>query len=129
MASVTNLSYYRDYRAKNRGRIQSKYRAWVAKNPGRKRASRIRAQHKRRALLHGSFSRAEWEYIKYYYGYTCPGCLRSEPEVKLTVDHIVPLCRGGLNSRENLQPLCMECNARKSRTIRLYPPVFLVVLL
>lgn len=30
-----------------------------------------------------------------------------------SVDHIVPLSRGGANSFENFAPACLECNTRK----------------
>lgn len=35
----------------------------------------------------------------------------------LTIDHIVPLSRGGTNTPENLQALCRKCNANKSNFI------------
>ncbi len=34
------------------------------------------------------------------------------PEV-LTMDHLVPLSRGGKASRNNVVPACKECNSRK----------------
>jgi len=32
---------------------------------------------------------------------------------ELTMDHIVPVIRGGKSSRGNLVPACKECNSRK----------------
>jgi hypothetical protein len=34
------------------------------------------------------------------------------------IDHITPLCDGGCNERYNLQCLCVECHAKKSRSER-----------
>jgi 5-methylcytosine-specific restriction endonuclease McrA len=33
---------------------------------------------------------------------------------KLTLDHIVPLSRGGLSTVDNLRVCCRECNMRRS---------------
>jgi len=61
----------------------------------------------------------EWDLLKKQYGYTCPCCNKSEPDIKLTLDHIIPLSKGGTNNIENIQPLCMDCNLRKhTKTIR-----------
>lgn len=34
-----------------------------------------------------------------------------------TVDHRIPLARGGTNDLDNLQPMCKECNRRKRDTV------------
>lgn len=35
------------------------------------------------------------------------------PYLKATVDHVVPVCRGGGHSPDNLVAACCECNVRK----------------
>lgn len=55
-----------------------------------------------------------WEAMKTNYNFTCPCCGRSEPEIKLTKDHVVPFALGGAKGYKNLQPLCVECNHIKS---------------
>jgi len=32
----------------------------------------------------------------------------------LTMDHIIPLSRGGRSTKENIVPACKECNTKKS---------------
>jgi 5-methylcytosine-specific restriction protein A len=40
----------------------------------------------------------------------CDGSFQSDD---LTMDHIIPLSRGGKTSRNNVVPSCKECNNRK----------------
>lgn len=48
-------------------------------------------------------------------GFRCVACGRSAKEdgVKLHVDHIVPVSKGGKTEKSNLQTLCEECNQGK----------------
>jgi len=43
----------------------------------------------------------------------CHYCGRGFPAAELTLDHIVPLVRGGRSTRGNCVPACKECNTRK----------------
>src|SRR5262245_20500556 len=43
----------------------------------------------------------------------CEYCGRSTPVRELTMDHRVPLIRGGRSVRANLVPACRACNAAK----------------
>lgn len=43
----------------------------------------------------------------------CHWCNRTFPPDELTMDHIVPVARGGKASRNNVVPCCKECNSRK----------------
>jgi 5-methylcytosine-specific restriction endonuclease McrA len=43
----------------------------------------------------------------------CHYCGRQFPPRELTMDHVVPLIRGGKTAKSNVVPCCAECNARK----------------
>jgi len=49
--------------------------------------------------------------------YQCKKCGRTEPEVLLTPDHIIPLSKHGDNLPGNIQVLCEPCNHKKSNKI------------
>ncbi len=61
----------------------------------------------------GSHTDGEWEELKKKYNYTCLCCGKSEPVIKLSKDHIIPVIKGGKNDIKNLQPLCRRCNSQK----------------
>ena len=47
----------------------------------------------------------------------CHYCGRSVPPAELTMDHVIPVARGGRSDRHNVVPCCKECNnAKKALT-------------
>ena len=47
----------------------------------------------------------------------CYYCQETFPPAELTMDHIVPLIRGGKSSKNNLVPSCKECNSKKKHML------------
>ncbi len=45
--------------------------------------------------------------------YHCQSCGKTTTETELTIDHIIPLAKGGSNDMSNLQALCRHCNQKK----------------
>ncbi|MGD8387386.1 MAG: HNH endonuclease [Desulfobacteraceae bacterium] len=43
----------------------------------------------------------------------CHYCGRKVGRENLTMDHLVPLIRGGRSTKGNIVPACKECNSRK----------------
>jgi 5-methylcytosine-specific restriction endonuclease McrA len=106
------------------GRTNEAYRA--KRRAHRREYSRLHPEqnaqnfNNRRARLQqvgGSLTSREWKKLCKHYNYTCLCCKKQVPEIKLTVDHVIPLCKGGANSIENIQPLCQSCNSKKHRNI------------
>lgn len=46
--------------------------------------------------------------------YTCKKCGRTNDDIMLCIDHIIPVSKGGLTEESNLQVLCVDCNLGKS---------------
>jgi len=59
-------------------------------------------------------------FIKERDGYTCRICKNSteiEANLLLEIDHIIPLSKGGMTEKNNLQTLCWKCNRSKGAKI------------
>jgi 5-methylcytosine-specific restriction endonuclease McrA len=98
-------------RTENEPGYREKTRVW-----GRVGAKRTKAKRKGAP---GSYTSQEWEELCDRYGRICLCCKR---KVKLTVDHIKPISKGGSNDISNLQPLCSRCNRKKhTKTIDYRP--------
>jgi len=119
------------YQMKNRKKIRIRYTKWAKNNreiinkASRKYYYKNREKHmiltkNRRAKAknaEGSFTEQEWENLKKEYNYKCAICKNTEPfnqfRKYLTIDHIIPLSKGGTNYITNIQPLCFVCNSIK----------------
>ncbi len=73
--------------------------------------AKIRQARVRESKKHGTHTAEEWLAVKASVNGICPRCLN--PCDKLVKDHIKPLCHGGLDLIENIQPLCHSCNCAK----------------
>jgi 5-methylcytosine-specific restriction endonuclease McrA len=113
----------RAWRSSNRERENARNREWGKNNPELRLAINQKQRAKRKGVS-GNFTAREWAEIKERYGYKCLCCGRSEPQIKLTIDHIVPISLGGLNVAENIQPLCGSCNSSKWAREIDYRPMF-----
>ncbi len=58
----------------------------------------------------GILSENDWIDSLDKFNHSCAICGSKDD---LCIDHKMPLSRGGTNTRDNIQPLCRECNSRK----------------
>jgi 5-methylcytosine-specific restriction enzyme A len=47
----------------------------------------------------------------------CHYCKSPTPPKELTMDHIVPVSRGGRSTKGNVVPACKECNNKKKQLL------------
>jgi 5-methylcytosine-specific restriction endonuclease McrA len=107
----------REYYQRNRQKLIAYSLQWAKDNPERAAlTSRLKKQRRRAA---GVLTAAEWRQIQAKYGHRCLACGSDEP---LTIDHVVPVSRGGANTAANVQPLCGPCNSSKATKTIDYRP-------
>lgn len=118
-------AYMSEYSKSHREDLNRLSREWVQAN--REKRLQIQADYREThkdeivALSHnrrskkkqGTFTGEDWGLMKQFYNYTCLCCGKSEPEIKLTLDHIQPLAFDGVHELDNIQPLCFSCNSSK----------------
>lgn len=100
------------YHAAHRDQDNERTRQWYTTNYDKWLA----LYHKRRARIKGnggSHTAAEWQAIKAAQEYRCLACGKQEPAIKLTLDHILPVSKGGTDNADNIQGLCGPCNNHK----------------
>ncbi len=120
------------YRATPEGKAKSKAQAtaWYATPEGKAKqkaasaayfatpegkAKRLAAKNRRRARKLNApgphHTAKQWVDKRAEYDQRCAYCFR-KPK-RLTLDHVVPLIRGGSNAIENCVPACATCNSSK----------------
>lgn len=141
----------RSWRKKNPDRANERSRKWKKSHPDKvheawqswyqSNAEKVKEYGRRRRLANpeklqeyahnrrsrekncgGVITAKEWRALKEKYNHTCLCCGQREPEIKLTLDHVIPLFKGGPNKIENSQPLCKPCNSSKGTRIIDYRP-------
>jgi 5-methylcytosine-specific restriction endonuclease McrA len=116
---------YQVYAANHRDEAKARWAKWRKENPEQqlaynqaydkanpkkalarrwKRIARVKAAE-------GTFQASDIITIFESQNHTCLACKQQKP---LTIDHIIPISRGGTNWPSNLQGLCQSCNSRKS---------------
>lgn len=101
--------YLRGWKQANKDKVRQHRRTLYRKNP----MSFLIREHRRRARMlsnGGSYTQKQWAALCDWFG---NACLRCGVTGRLTVDHVIPIARGGTNDIANLQPLCGSCNSGK----------------
>jgi 5-methylcytosine-specific restriction endonuclease McrA len=106
---------------KNLTKSKEKTRAYFRAHPEYNR-HHVKLYRAKRLGNGGTHTIEEWAALKQRFGNRCLACGRTEPDIKLSADHVVPLSKGGGDDIANLQPLCRPCNSVKRTKIIDYRP-------
>jgi 5-methylcytosine-specific restriction protein A len=78
---------------------------WIPIQKDEKQIARERAKAR-------ELRKSQWWQNKLNAG-ICHYCGKQFPRAELTMDHIVPLARGGKSTKGNIVPCCKQCNNAK----------------
>jgi 5-methylcytosine-specific restriction endonuclease McrA len=124
------LEYAKEYYYKNREEANKRNREWkknnkkcisdcrkiwlkTEKGKASYQKDRIRRRTKGRNIIN-NLTQREWLDILEVYNYRCAYCdAEFEVENMPTKDHIIPISKGGHNTKENIVPACRSCNSKK----------------
>jgi 5-methylcytosine-specific restriction endonuclease McrA len=111
-----SLEISREWKANNKERRKEVDKQWRQNNP---EAQRERGR-RRRARKYDAINKSslkvtakDIETLKNNFGQSCAYC---GAVAKITIDHVVPLAKGGTHEIENLLPCCQSCNSSKNCT-------------
>lgn len=114
---TSNILSCKKYHVAHREESLQEMQRWSRQHPEERRLMRA----KRRALkkvntpIDELLTPQQWGEALEQYHHRCAYCGR---ELPLTIDHVIPLVRGGKHSKDNVVPACSYCNISKgARTL------------
>jgi 5-methylcytosine-specific restriction endonuclease McrA len=115
------LARTRRWRKRNPDKVAEGSRRWRAENPERNREIKRNGHHRRKARLIEAFVEDVNRIVVFERdGYICQLCgIECSTKVDwpaknfATLDHIIPLAKGGTHEYANVQLLCLPCNCSK----------------
>jgi 5-methylcytosine-specific restriction endonuclease McrA len=131
------------WNSKNKQKVNAYNRAWQKRNPDKFRAAnrlwryrypelareheRLRRMRKRARRMHaeGDASLRQLKALIFAsIGKNCGYCGTILKRDSISLDHVVPLAKGGKNDMANINPVCRPCNLLKNTQLwPLRPPV------
>lgn len=109
------LESNKNWKLNNPEKFKNYITEWLNSPKGKE--SCARRNYKRRSLIQNTINdltAQEWLEIQVKQNYKCVYCGEVKP---LHRDHIIPISKGGNNTKSNIQGLCQQCNSKKADKI------------
>jgi 5-methylcytosine-specific restriction endonuclease McrA len=105
-------AYSAKYREENAEKVKATVAKWCKENPERCAVmfSKRRALKYANTPLDQMLMSTEWLVVLAEAAGHCHYC---DQVAKLTIDHVIPLSRGGKDSKDNIVAACLHCNTSK----------------
>lgn len=113
---AANREWQRAYRERHSDRRAATLASYKERYPERVHTTKSNNKARRRAAP-GEVTAKQWKAICLFYGNACGRCRTPSHERPLTIDHYIPIAAGGTNTWDNVWPLCLKCNVRKSAAV------------
>ena len=97
---------------KNRERYNERMRLWRQDNPDKVHRTNKINQAKRKKAKVFKVTVKDWKKLLNQYNFCCFYC---KDKGEMTMDHIIPISRGGNHSIGNIIPACKSCNSKKNK--------------
>jgi 5-methylcytosine-specific restriction endonuclease McrA len=113
------LEYGKQWRKDNPGKglIYNKKFRKTEKGKVSRQRNNSKKQAKGREIIN-TLTFNEWIEILKQYHFRCAYCNKEfDLFIKPTIDHIIPISKGGDNIKENILPACQSCNSKKNNKI------------
>ena len=109
------------YRLANKEYFDNYIKEWKKNNPEKRRVIDRRGKAKRRARgksLINTLTAEEWISILKKYKFRCAYCGKEFTLFdRETRDHVIPMSKGGHNTKDNIVPACRSCNSKKHNAV------------
>lgn len=109
-----NIESVRQYYQDNKPKYRERERRYRQEHPGVYQSKDMRRRARKIGAIHERINRDE---IIARDAGICHLCGASPTGRSLTLDHVIPLVRGGTHTSDNLKVACRSCNSRKQRRL------------